>query len=94
MKKPKAKGRGIKLNYKMRAILKASAIEFTFSEKFSIVAIHVPTVGMLVVGKAAANPSRCWTYPPDTSFKNAISKTFDQILDMADKQLKDHKECL
>jgi hypothetical protein len=82
MKKQKAKSKrrhkDLKLDYSMRAILNASAVEFRFAEKLDIVAIHVPTIGVLVVGKN--NPFRVWSYPPETPFKDAVSKTFGEIL--------------
>lgn len=85
----------IPLSYVARPILNAEAMEFTFAGKLTIVAIHVPTVGVLVVGKNTPNnPSRCWSYPPKTSFKEAVSTTFRQILeDSYNKSKEKHDAC-
>lgn len=91
MKKKAKKYEDIALDYKSRPILNAAAVEYTFQDKLTMVAIHVPTIGVVVVGKDAHNPSRCWSYPEKTSFNDAVSKTFKQILDAAAKQLKARK---
>lgn len=82
-KKARSKTKDIELSYKFRPILQASAIEFEFKENLVMVAIHVPTVGVFVVGKNGPSPSPCWKYPPKTPFKDAVSKTFRQILEEA-----------
>lgn len=81
MKKAKPKHKDLKLDYRMRSILNTSAVEFRFAEKLDLVAIHVPTIGVLVVGKK--NPSRVWSYPSETPFEEAVSKTFKKMLEEA-----------
>lgn len=91
MKKAAEKTKDFELSYKFRPILEASAIEFEFQESLTMLAIHLPTVGVFVVGKGGLSPSPCWKYPEKTSFKDAISKTFGQILEEAHKAVKEKK---
>lgn len=91
MKKAKP-NKDLKLDYKMRSILNASAVEFKFEEKLDMVAIHVPTVGVIVTRKGDASPSRCWTYPAATPFKDALSKTFENMLNDACENAKKAKK--
>lgn len=83
MKKAKTKRgyKDLKLDYKIRSILNTSAVEFRFAEKLDIVAINVPKMAVLVVGKNY--PGRVWSYPPETPFDDAVSKTFREILEAA-----------
>lgn len=90
-KKTKSKTKDLELSYKFRPVLDASAVEFSFEEKLTMLAIHVPTVGIFVVGKGGLSPSPCWKYPEKTSFKDAVSKTFGRILEEAHKAVKEKK---
>lgn len=92
-KKAKSKTKDLELSYKFRPILEASAIEFEFQEKLTMLAIHVPTVGVFVVGKGGPSPSPCWKYPEKMSFKDAVSKTFRRILEEGWQSAKEKKTC-
>lgn len=90
-KKPKSNYKDITLEYRSRVIFHATATEFTFEDSLRMVAIHLPKIGVIVVGRSTLSPSRCWTYPVKTGLTEAVSKTFKQILDVAHKKLKADK---
>jgi hypothetical protein len=84
-KKANRNNRDIELDY-VRHPIKSTAVEFKFTKGLSIVAIRMPSIGTVVIGKDTKNPSRCWTYPSEISMKEAVSKTFKAILDAACKK--------
>lgn len=87
--KKKSKTKDLVLDYTSRPLLHSEAMEFQFKSTI-LIAVNVPTVGMVVMGKDS--PSRCWSYPQGTSFKDAVSKTLRTILEDACKHWKEKKK--